>query len=116
MAGKGRRVASRQAQLGRRRRKPGRGIGVVPLPQAPAAVVESQPADAVDTLPQEPVVPARTERETVQARPVHAAPPRGPRARGERPAAYNYVGAEVRRILIMSGIATAVLIFLAIFI
>ena len=116
MPGKGRRVASRQAQLGRRRRKAVRGNGAVPLAQAPAAVVDSQPADAVDTQPQEPVATTRTERQTAPVRPVPATLPRGPRARAERPTAYNYVGHEVRRILIMAGISIVVLIALAFFV
>ena len=116
MPGKGRRVASRQAQLGRRRRKPARPDGGIPSSQAPAAVAESQTVDAVDTQPERPVAPVGVSREAVPARPVPAVSPRVPRSRIERPAAYNYVAAEVRRILIMSGILLVVLIFLAIFI
>ncbi len=116
MPGKGRRVASRQAQLGRRRRKPGRPEVGIPSSQAPAAVAESQSVDAVEIQPERPVAPVGDNRETVPARPVPAAPQRVPRSRIERPAAYNYVGNEVRRILIMSGILLAVLIVLALFI
>ncbi len=116
MPGKGRRVASRQAQLGRRRRKPARPEGGIPTSQAPAAVAETQPVDAVDTQPDRPADPAGVNRETVPASRVSAAPQRVARSRAERPAAYNYVGAEVRRILIMSGVLLAVLIVLAIII
>lgn len=116
MPGKGRRVASRQAQLGRRRRKPARPDGGIPSSQAPAAVAETQPIEAADTQPTRPAAPARVDRETVPARPVSAASQRIPRSRAERPTAYNYVGAEVRRILIMAGVLLAVLIALAIFI
>ena len=116
MPGKGRRVASRQAQLGRRRRKPARPSDGISSSQAPAAVAESQTVDAVDTQPERPVATAGANRETVPARPATAAPQRVPRSRTERPTAYNYVGSEVRRILIMSGILLVVLIVLAIFI
>ena len=116
MPGKGRRVASRQAQLGRRRRKPARPDGRIPSSQAPAAVAESQSVDTVDTQPERPAAPTGINREITQARSVPAAPQRVPRSRAERPTAYNYVGAEVRRILIMSGVLLAVLIVLAIFI
>ncbi len=116
MPGKGRRVASRQAQLGRRRRKPARSDGGMPSSQAPAAVAESQSVDAVDTQPARPAAPAGVDREAVPARPAPAAPQRVPRSRAERPTAYNYVGAEVRRILIMAGVLLAVLIVLAIFV
>ncbi len=116
MPGKGRRVASRQAQLGRRRRKPARPEGGIPSSQAPAAVAESESVDAVDTQPERPVAPDGVSREAVLAARVPAAPQRVPRSRAERPTAYNYVGAEVRRILIMSGVLLAVLIVLAIFV
>ena len=116
MPGKGRRVASRQAQLGRRRRKPARPEGGIPSSQAPSAVAETQPVDAVDAQPARPAAPAAVNRETAPPRPVSAAPQRIPRSRAERPTAYNYVGAEVRRILIMSGVLLAVLIVLAIFV
>ena len=114
MPGKGRRVASRQAQLGRRRRKPARPEAERPSSQAPAAVAESESVDAVDTQPERPVAPAGVSREAVPAHSVPAAPQRVPRSRIERPTAYNYVAAEVRRILIMSGVLLAVLIVLAI--
>ena len=116
MPGKGRRVASRQAQLGRRRRKPARPDGGIPTSQAPAAVAETQPVDAVDTQPDRSADSAGVNREAVRSRPVPAVPQRVARSRAERPAAYNYVGAEVRRILIMSGVLLAVLIVLAIII
>ena len=116
MPGKGRRVASRQAQLGRRRRKPARPEGGIPSSQASAAVAETQPVDSVDAPPARPAAPAGVSPEAAPARSVAAAPQRVPRSRAERPTAYNFVGAEVRRILIMSGVLLAVLIVLAIFV
>ena len=41
--------------------------------------------------------------------------PNAARIRGDRPAATNYVKAEVRRILIMAGTLTAVLIVISVF-
>jgi len=118
MPGKGRRVASRQAELGKKRRRQTRG----------AASVTAEGSEAV------PVTPAITIGETAVATGVRESPPvatrsqspvqsrsnapqanRTPtRARLDRPAAYNYVMPELRRILIMSGTLLGVLIGLSI--
>lgn len=118
MPGKGRRVASRQAELGKKRRRQTRG----------AASVTAEGSEAVA------VTPAVTTGETAVATEVRESPPvaarsqppvrsrsnapqanRTPtRARLDRPAAYNYVMPELRRILIMSGTLLGVLIGLSV--
>ena len=110
MPGKSRRVASRQAQLSRQRRRQSRGPSGIPAtPQGMA--VGPQPSDGVDA------------RVQGSAASVPAAPRSSPsvpagsgsaRARAERSVTYNYIGAEFRRILILSGVVLAALIVLAI--
>ena len=123
MAGKSRRVASRQGELSRRRKRAQRGPSGIPAtparpqPQqngggaaalaveaagsaAPAAVAQqSAPAPAVAERP----VPQSAVQTRRQGRP-----------RGERPAAYNYVGSELRRIGILSTVVVAALIAISI--
>ena len=110
MAGKSRRVASRQGELGRRRKRTQRGPSGIPVAAAarPAAATggAAATAEAVAAGGSVPASPAPVASA--------AAPSRRPgRARGERPAAYNYVGAELRRIGILSGVVLAALIGLA---
>jgi len=112
MPGKARRVASRQSQLNRRRRKQQRGPSGTPL-AAPAQV-------EIDDGPPEEAVIQPNETEAPVPAPVRAAPVaaqsgstgalRSARVRGERPDAYNYVGPEVRRILAMAGVVFVALI------
>ncbi|MCH7620497.1 MAG: hypothetical protein IH870_01210 [Chloroflexi bacterium] len=116
MPGKGRRIASRQAQVGRRRRRQLRGPSGVPEAGSGTAIAEQEEA-VVDAG-------AVAEIATTAARvPRPAAPaaarsnmPIPARLRGDRPAATNYVKAEVIRILIMAGTLTAVLILISVFI
>ncbi len=127
MAGKSRRVAARQGELSRRRKRAQRGPSGVPAtparpqPQqngggAPVLAVETAgsaaPAAAVPQAASAPqVATAATERPAPQS----AAQTRGQgRPRGERPAAYNYVGAELRRIGILSTVVVAALIAISI--
>lgn len=108
MPGKSRRVASRQAQLSRQRRRQNRGPSGIPAtPQGMAP----QPSDGVDARVQGSVASART---VPRSSPPVPAGSGSARARAERPATYNYIGAEFRRILILSGIVLAALIVLAI--
>ncbi len=115
MPGKGRRVASRQAQVGRKRRRqlrgpsgvPGAGGGTAIAEQddaAEGAAVVADVASTADRVPQ-PAAPAAMSSNA----PIPA------RLRGDRPAAANYVKAEVVRILIMAGTLTAVLILISFF-
>ena len=134
MAGKGRRTASRQAGLNRKRKKGSKGPSGIPASdqgvadpegQEPVAVsvgVEDTESDAmeaqrsngagVDHVPAAP----RASRPSPVAR-----TPRGEfagqgqgRLRGERPAAYLYVGAELRRILLLTGAILVALVVLGI--
>ena len=126
MPGKSRRVASRQAQLSRRRKRqqsrPNDTLPLVPVPgevdgnhEGVAALAPSPVAEPLAPSP----APARRRFNPVAARTTPAdatpAPVRGPgRGRRERPATNNYIGPEVRRILIMSSTVLAVIIALGI--
>lgn len=112
MPDKGRRVASRQAELGKKRRRQNRVAvagGVVAGEVGAGAVTATE--SVVATGVQESPPAAKTPRAPLPSR--FAAPQshRSPaRARLDRPAAYNYVIPELRRILIMAGTLLAVLI------
>ena len=116
MPGKGRRVASRQAQIGRKKRRPGRATSAV-ADDGHLVDVESAPvATAVPGAQAEPQssAPVSAPQAPVQSTHAQSSPQRSaPRNRLDRPAAYNYVASEVRRILIMSGVLLAVLIALS---
>ena len=119
MAGKGRRAAARQGELSRRRKRGQRAPSGSPSTNPPGTPVQQPTNGSGATLAMEAagaVAAASTVAEPVQSQAVAAAPapqpvtpPRGQgRQRGERPAAYNYVGAEVRRIgVLTTGVAAA---------
>lgn len=118
MPGKGRRVASRQAELGKKRRRQTRGAASVTAEGSEAvavtqAVTTGETAVATEVRESPPVAarsqpPVRSRSNAPQAN-------RTPtRARLDRPAAYNYVMPELRRILIMSGTLLGVLIGLSV--
>ena len=123
MPGKARRVASRQAQLSRRRKRQQRPPSDTQLLAPVPTAVDGQ-QDGTETPPvleptkatrsRGPVRPSQAvARSTVSASAV--ASTRVPsRARREHPATNVYVGAEVRRICIMSAIVLAVIIVLGI--
>ncbi len=121
MAGKARRAAARQGELGRRRKK-GRGpsgapaIGGRPDEQGPLNSIGgalAMEAAGVATT-------AASFEEQEQTAPVVAPAPqpamqsrgRG-RQRGERPAAYNYVGTELRRIAALATVVLAALVVIS---
>ena len=125
MAGKSRRVASRQGELSRRRKRAQRGPSGIPAtparpqPQpngggAAALAVEgagSATAAAVAQQATPAPAPAAAERPSLQS----AVQPRGQgRSRGERPAAYNYVGSELRRIGLLATVVVAALVVISI--
>ena len=124
MAGKSRRTASRQSQLKRKKETKGpSGIPTgrrvaTPVNDEPVAVpagVEEAEFDAEAMEAAEAAVAPRPSRPS----PVAARTPRGEfagqgRLRGERPAAYLYVGAEFRRILVLTSAMIAALIVLGI--
>ena len=120
MPGKSRRVASRQAQLSRKRKRAQKGpADSIPSAPLPAMVdgkqVESPPAVVPETAPTPPpAVPARPSPVTARSVPVTAAARtrRPSRIRGESPATYNFIGAELRCILLMASVVLAVIIVL----
>ena len=114
MPGKARRVAARQSQLNRRRKKQQRGPSGSP-PMAPAQVqVDDRPSGEVAVQPEqtEAPAPASIRPSPVAAQQAPANPLRAARGRGERPDAYSYVGPEVRRILAMAGVVVFALVIL----
>lgn len=125
MAGKSRRVASRQGELSRRRKRAQRGPSGIPAtPARPqpqengggaVLAVEAVAGGASPAVAQQAApapAPAPAERPAPQS---SANQNRGQgRARGERPAAYNYVGAELRRIGILSTVVVAALIAISV--
>ena len=119
MPGKSRRVASRQAQLNQRRKRQQRGPRGIPTDITPPRPENGQPSDdvaaqamestaAVAASPQ-PSPSAPAERSSPVTRPVG-----NPRARRETVSAGNYIGAELRRILVMASVVFGVIIVLAI--
>lgn len=118
MPGKGRRVASRQAELGKKRKRQTRGAASVTA-EGPEAVAVTQAATpmetAVDSGVQGSLPGTARSQSAEQSRSNVPQINRTPtRARLDRPAAYNYVRPELRRILIMSGTLLGVLIVISI--
>ena len=107
MPSKGKRVAARQNNLRRRRGGANRAAPVrnpaaaSPVASAVAEAEPERPASAATAT-----APARSRATTAVGRP--ASVPRG--RRFDRPAAYNHVGSELRRIGIFSGVLVVVLV------
>ena len=126
MAGKSRRVASRQGELSRRRKRGQRGPSgipaVAPQPQtqrnggATAVAVEAPEATTASPATENVPAPApQTATASVATAAQSVAQSRGQgRTRGERPAAYNYVGSELRRIGLLSTVVVAALIVISV--
>ena len=127
MAGKARRAATRQGQLKRKKNvkgpsgiPTGRRVSAPVAPDTTAAPAGVEEAD-YDDSPEE-IAAAETAVSPRPARPSPAArTPRGEfagqgqgRLRGERPAAYLYVGSEFRRILVLTSAMVAALVVLGI--
>ena len=136
MPGKARRVASRQAQLGRRRKRqqntPENSQTAVPQTNLEGQADQQAPTE-LSAVPESPVVDA-PETTTPPARPTPRPhrPPRpspvaarstdgesipargGARGRRERLVTQNNIGTEIRRILAMSATVLAVIIALGI--
>ena len=125
MAGKARRAASRQGQLKRKKHT----MGPTGIPSTDRKVTvpetlqsENSPANSLESTDNpEHLVNAEGVEVPSVARSVSGRTPRGEvaahgqgRLRGERPAAYLYVGAEFRRILMLTGAVLAALIVLGI--
>lgn len=116
MPGKARRIASRQAQLNRKRKRQQRGPSGIPPPPPVGADVDGHAvgATAAQATGTTEAVQAtgRPRPSSAAAHPTPAARPL--RTRGERPSTYNYIGSELRRILIMAGSVVAIIIVLGI--
>ena len=117
MPGKARRVASRQAQLGRKKKRQQRGASSAQPPEPVASELDGKQAESA--VPQVPAPPAPRSAPArpspVAARATQAvSTPTPVRARGERPASYNYVGREIRRILVLATAVLAIIIVLGI--
>jgi hypothetical protein len=110
MAGKSRRVASRQSQLNQRKKRQQRGPSGIPATEPlPVGVDSDGSGDApLDTMSSAAATTA------VATAPATAVPARrvSARSRDDRTASYAYMGSEFRRILIMAGIGFAVLVIL----
>ena len=116
MPGKGRRVASRQAQLGRRRRKQNRGPSGAPAAEPEVKEGARPTANSVATEVKEPAAASQKVGAPTSSRPVAASPQTRPaRARTDVSSAYQHVMPELRRIGILSGVLLVVLIVLAFF-
>ena len=140
MPGKARRVASRQAQLGRKKRRLLKETSELDMPvaapAAPAVVDGNQdgadisaavetPEAVTDPTPVSVPVPAPAPA-PVRARPERLSPvaarnaaatgitERPGRGRREAPASHTYVGAEMRRILTLSTAVLAIIIVLGV--
>ncbi len=115
MPGKARRVASRQAQLNRKKRQQ-RGPTGIPAVETETPPLDQQPAENTNgqnsgvAEPVQAVAPAATA--TGEGRVTRTSGPG--RLRREPVASANYVGAELRRILIMASVVLAVIIVLGI--
>ena len=125
MAGKSRRAAARQGELSRRRKKGQRGPSGIPASpdsgqQQNGGGTAVAVGAATDTGPPASVMEQGQPVAATAAAPVarpspQPAQPRGQgRLRGERPAAYNYVGAELRRIAVLSSAVIAALVVLSV--
>ena len=121
---KARRAASRQGQL--KRKKNTKGPSGIPSTLRGATVPETEDSIAVpagveeDDIDAEALAAGEAAVAPQASRPAPAArTPRGEfsnqgRLRGERPAAYLYVGAEFQRILVLTSAIVAALVILGI--
>jgi hypothetical protein len=117
MPDKGRRIASRQAQLGRRRRRQNRGPTGAAVAESDSNVSAGRTSEPAATGVQDPDNAAQTAAPAAPSRPiVTVAQPRSGRQRGERPTAYNYTWTELRRILVLGSILSIILVVVAFFI
>ena len=127
MAGKARRAATRQGQLKRKKNvkgpsgiPTGRRVSAPVAPDTTAAPAGVEEADYDDSPEEIAAAEAAVSRQPARPSPA-ARTPRGEfagqgqgRLRGERPAAYLYVGSEFRRILVLTSAMVAALVVLGI--
>ena len=116
MPAKGRRIASRQSQLNRRRRQQSRKAeeSATVTVAAPSDIPPETPAPDNGSAAASTAIatPAPT-RSTPASRPQRAPAPVAA-ARTDRAAAYTHLGSEIRRILTLAAILLAVLIGLSV--
>ena len=105
---RGKRVAARQAQLSQRKKR-GRGPSGIPIVTAAQRRRQAAPV-------QQPTAPGSTPAQAVAAT-AGASPSAQPMAAvsARQPLVYSYVGMELRRILMLSGVIIAVIVVLSIF-
>jgi hypothetical protein len=104
MPRKGRRVAAKQAQLGQKRK---RGRGPSGIPVTPPQNTDGQAVEVT-----------RPEATTIaEARPIPTSAPSVAQTRRvetrNRPLVYSFVGPEIRRITLLSGVILAILVALS---
>ena len=116
MAGKSRRVASRQSQLNRRKKRQQRGPSGIPTTEPRLVGVDQDTVeDAVtDTITDAVSESTNASVTTTPLVPVTDAPVvRGPsRTRDDRTSSYAHMGSEIRRIVVMGSVGFAVLVIL----
>ena len=113
MPSKGKRVASRQNNLRRRRGGANRAAPVgnpAAVPPVATAVADAEPdrPATTGTTTTQAAAPAQSQPRSATAIGRPATGPRG--RRFDRPAAYNHVGSELRRIGIFSSVLVVVLV------
>ena len=120
MPAKGKRVASRQAQINRRRRRQARtgsessaDTAVSDAEPATATVAAPATATRVASAPAETAVVNRQQPAATESRPARTA---AGQSQNTLPMAYTHLPMELRRILILAGVLTVVLIALSFFI
>ena len=120
MPDRSRRVASRQGQLNRKRKRQQRGPSGIPVATA-VPVQQDEHADSVATdTPQTtaaiPAASTASQAPPAADRAVPASRPSvGPRLRRDQASSATYVGPELRRILAMASVILVVLFVLAFF-
>ena len=116
MAGKSRRVASRQSQLNRRKKRQQRGPSGIPSTEPRSVGVAQDTSEGVVTETTPDAVSELVATAVTTTPPVPITDPpvvRGPsRTRDDRTSAYTHMGSEIRRILVMGGVGFAVLVIL----
>ena len=118
MPGRDRRVASRQGQLNRRRKRQQRGPSGIPVATAEPVEEDEHPDSlatgthrAPDSIPDGSTT-GQTNPAAARATPA-SRPSAGLRQRRDQVSSVNYVAPELRRILAMAGVVFVVLIVLA---
>ena len=107
---RGKRVAAKQAQLSRRKKK---GRGPSGIPTMSAAQRRRRPVAASPGASTTESAPTQTASATAAA--TSTAPQAAAVVASRQPLVYSYVGKEMRRILILSGVIITAIIVLSFF-